>query len=333
MKGYFTLTPILSLNELEKIPFIDYPPKDGRILYLQPVYLENIGEFKMYAPHTSDKLIEMWCDPIESVFWSKEKVNPETEIYIELIHILANNISFPKVSNLLDSIVNDVRNLGTIIHKQFIIFDYMQNSSQPSFSGRVYKTEVEYFMGLVRSLYDLLYEVLRFLFDHYKICQLPDGLGKIADRDFEEISKKYKFNQPIVSYFGQILPLFKVCRKMRNNIYHHGTEPNIIFETEKGPGVSSDKPPFSEFKDFVWQDEVSQKNMMEKEVASLFYFFNRITTWVLKSTQLFTIALKEAFELPQPISNEYKIYLRGDGIRYLNNLQDYLEDYWIKPTP
>lgn len=324
----------ISKAEIRKLPFIDHIPCDGKKVFLQPMYSEKERRFKLYIPYEKGKLVEIKNgEPVESLYWSKDIVDSESDIYIELVHLLVNYFSFPKLSSVLISIVNDILNLGTIIYKQLILFDCLKDNSRPKvLAGRIYKTEIEYFMGLIRSFYGLKYEVLRYLFYKCRLLELPDSLGKIADMIYRgnEIEKKYKLNQSIINYWNQILPLFRVCRTMRDKIYHRGTEPDMIFITENGPGVSIDREPFSEFKNFVWSDEVSQKNMLENNIASLFYFFNKITKLVTESAELFATTLKETFRPLQPISEEYKVYLRGPEIMYLNSVQNYLNEYWIK---
>ncbi len=324
-------------KELRKLSFVDSVPDETRIISPFISYSEEKRKFVVYVPDRKGGLVE-FLDGIDAVliegaYWSKKIVNSETDLFNECLHILYNNFSFLEKVRKFGGILNDIQNFGAVIHKQIILFNYAQKFQIDNTSiKRIYITEVEYLMGLVRSFYALMYGVFKWLFERKTLINLPDSLGKIADRDFERMSESYKFETKVKDYFRHVLPLFGICRKLRDDIYHRGRETHIFFITETGPGVSRKESPFSLFEDFVWNDEVSIKNELQNNIGSLFYFVNKLILLVLESTEKFAEMLKGTFELPEPISNEFKLYVRGEEIRYINNIQDSLREYWVKPS-
>ena len=239
----------IASSEFAKLPYIKYSPNDGRIIQLQPFYTEEESKFRMFMPLPDGKLVEMQSAgrPTQATYWSKRIVNPVNDIYVSLLHLIANNLSFPKIYNTSIGIMRDIYNFATLISRQSALFEYCK--SHPDHIVAIYnifEIELEYLMGMIRSFYGLLYDVLRELYKTYKRPQqLPDSLGKIADKGLEEVKEKYQLENPTIEFLIEILPLFKVCRKVRNDIYHHGKDAGIVFYTDRGPGISIDNPPFN----------------------------------------------------------------------------------------
>lgn len=323
-------------SEFAKLPYIKYGPNDSRIIQLQPFYSEEESRFRMFVPLPDGKLVEMKSAgrPTQATYWSKRIVNPVNDIYVSLLYLIANNLSFPKIYSTSIGIMRDIYNFATLISRQSVLFEYCK--SHPVHIVAIYnifEIEIEYLMGLNRSFYGLLHNVLKELYKIYKRSQqLPDSLGKIADVGLEKAKEKYQLEKPIIEFLAEILPLFKICRKMRDDIYHHGKDTGIVFYTEYGPGISIDNPPFNEFKDFLENDPVYQNNLVEHNIGSLFYFFNKLISFALKSADMLAEKIKEAFELPQGLTDGYRLFLTGPDIKYLNEIDNNLQKCWMKLT-
>lgn len=155
--------------------------------------------------------------------------------------------------NVIIAIEQDIHNFGAIIHKQFILWEYVKKNENYPVLQDLYITEVEYLMGLIRSFFDLLYEVFKLILSlsKHQLSELPKTLGSFSDRvhqrskQNEELSgflkSSYGFNDILSDFFSDILPLFRLCRKIRDSIYHRGKTPQIIFITENGPAIGMRK--------------------------------------------------------------------------------------------
>lgn len=324
-------------SELKKVPYINHIPKDGRVVCLQSFYSAEMSRFRMFLPFSNNNLIEMQTGghPAQAAYWSKNKIDKENDAYFELPYLIANNLSFQDLSNISIALERDIYNFGSIIPKQAILFEYCRNQANSVIAiYNVFEMELEYLMGIIRSFYGLLHDVLRYLFNLYKLPkQLPDSLGSIADMGLKKAKRTYELKQPIMEYLIEILPIFTICRKIRDDIYHRGKDAGIVFYTDYGPGISIESPPLNEFNEFLQHDLIYQENLVEHRIGSLFYLFNKIIAFVLKSSDLLAQKIRCVFDLPQGISDEYKLFLTGPDIKYLNEIDKNLSKCWIKPMP
>ncbi len=314
-------------DELNKLEFISNFPKDGRNLYMLNYYT-NDNELISHIPNKTGGLQKIkFKDLTEGSYWSKKIVDRNRDIFLEMHNMLANIFSYSEISNKLIDIENDIHKFGAIIHKQKIIYEYYKsNKIQP---WQIYKTEIEYLMGLVRSFYGLVYDVLKFLLNKLNNCNLPKSLGTFADKNIDDMISKYSLNDSLARYFSNTIPLFRICRKMRDDIYHRGKEAGILFITGNGPGVATETIPFNYFKDYIWDDELSQNNLMGNKVGSLYYFVNKLVKLVLDSTNELPQVLYNTCKCPEPISKDYKMFIRGCEIKYLNDISCNLKKYWM----
>lgn len=319
-------------KEFEKVPYINYVPNDGRIIYLQAAYIEEKAKFNMFFPIGEGKITEIEGEPEQACYWSKSVVNPQKDFYFKLFHILANHFSYEEIFRTFSSMLHDIQNLGAVLHKQEILFEYYNSKKVDSTAiATIYKTEVEYLLGLVRSFFDLLHTIMAIFYNLSTKQELPDTIGKFVDNPLEKIIEKYKFPDSIKEYLEQVIPFIKVCRKMRDDIYHHGMSTDIIFVMENGPGVSFTAPPFSKFQEFVWSDQIFQQNVLPNNIGSLFYFFNKITKVTLETTDYFSKMILKTYHTPTGISSDYLLFVRGPQITYLHDIPNNLKKCWIKP--
>ena len=126
---------------------------------------------------------------------------------------------------------------------------------------------------------------------------------------------------PFAEFFDTILPLFRLCRRIRDAIYHGGKTPEMIVITDNGPGISMQKfnpyfnDPFSSFKDFFKYDADFINNLLKNDICSLFYFINKIIGYSLEYAELFGRAILGSYKLPENISNDHIIFIKGPEIK------------------
>jgi len=354
------------LYDLENLPFIDNIPSDGRVIPSIDFFDMKTKKIRLFLPHEG-KYMEMNTggrDILKGVYWGKKPANPKKDLYLRLINILSNNFSFsdPKGKNkglidLTHNLTQDIHNFGAVIHKQFIIWDYIKSlNKKPSRSNAydIYATEIEYLMGLVRSFFDLIYQI----FIELSNMSIPkmininlkkvNTLGKFSDkiiRDIEvkklsqtNVLKSYDLTDTFVAFFETILPLFRLSRRIRDAIYHGGKTPRIIFITKNGPGLGMQKLNpyfkdfFSSFKDFFKHDENFNNNLLENDIVSLFYFINGIIGYSLDYAELFGQTISSFYKkMPEKISNDYNLFIKGPEIKYINKIPDHMRDAWLEP--
>jgi len=327
---------------LEKIDFIDFCPDDGRMIYGTVHYSDKENKFIGYFEQNK-KLIPVNIEPVTGTYWSKEPVDSQFDCYFKIINLILNNYSFTnpkKTKNIIthfNGLSNDITNFGTLINKQFILWEHIKNSRKPSRLSNIYVTELEYFMGLVRSFFDIIYNIIVSLYTQFK-PKLPFTFPPTLNKFYGRRKKNnYEISEYFSNFFNDIESLFRLCKNIRDGIYHRGEKPQIIFITEKGPGISMQKieglinGPFSDFQDFFEDDPKFRDHLLKNDIASIFYLINRIIQFALESTNKLADAIEDTFNKPQSISNEYKVFFRAHEVQYLNKIDEYLHQCWIEP--
>jgi hypothetical protein len=339
----------IDYEEFNKLPFVDNIPDNKGF-----IYSSFLDESKGYLQHfhideNNKFILSKSQGLIKGFYWSKKIIDPSSDTFINLIHLLGNKFSFYELINVIEGIGYDIHNFGAIIHKQFILWDYIKNKPNRSIMQELYITEIEYLMGIIRSYFDMIYEILITILSLSKdnLNELPESLGKFSERvlnrskqrendSFEYLKSSYKFNDSFAEFFSELMPFFKLCRNFRDSVYHRGKTPMLIFITENGPAVSlKENPsfynPFYKFKPFLMTNKEVSKNLLDDDLVSLFYFINRLIDFTLKSSEKFANALEPSFILNNGgISENYLIFLRGPELKYINQIPNYLEQCWLR---
>lgn len=331
----------IKCDKLKEIEFFDSCPKEDRILFGTIYFSDLEKNFKVFVDQGEDIVHLETAGLTEGTYWSKEIVDRDMDSYFKLIDLIVNYYSFSSPGNMekdviiyLESLIRDIINFGTIIHKQLILWDYIKNYDKITEFANVYVTEIEYLMGLVRSFFDLIYKIIVSLYGNLKPklpFTFPDTLTKFYKR-----RSKFEIDGPMDDFFTEILPLFRLCKNIRDGIYHGGKTPRIVFMTEEGPGIGMQeikgviKDPFSDFKGFFDDDKKFKEHLLKNDIASVFYFINRIIQFSLDSTTSLANAIELTFEKPDPISNEFKVFLRSPNVYYINQIPNYLDQCWIR---
>lgn len=355
------------LFKAHELPFIYKLPDDGRGIITSSFFDEEINKFRLFLPYKDNKIIEMATGsqgPLKGLYWSKGAISKK-DLYLGIIQILANHFSFPDttgekrgIADLTSNIIQDIHNFGAVIHKQFIIWEYIKSSGNTpsrSMAYDIYATEVEYLMGLIRSFFDLLYNVFIRLSEisEPKMININikkvNTLGKFSDkvgRDIKasdgklsqiDVLKSYKLTDDFILFFRTIFPLFRLSRNIRDAIYHSGDSPQIIFITENGPGIGMrDFDPyfgdsFLSFKAIFKNEPNFTNSLLKNDIVSLFYFVNVIIGSTLDYAEIFAQSIDNFYKrLPEKVSNNH-IFIRGPEIKYITKIPDYLTDTWLVP--
>ena len=95
--------------------------------------------------------------------------------------------------------------------------------------------------------------------------------------------------------------------------------------------IGEHEDPFYDFRRFFEDDLGFSNNILENDLVSLFYFINRLIDFTLKSSDKFANALIKSFKMPEGISNDYFIFLRGPEIEFINKIPHFTKQCWLNP--
>lgn len=315
----------VSVKELQKIPYVSHIPSDGRTIFLGPYFDEDKKRFVMYVPGSDNTLTWIWAEPGQSYYFGKSKFNETIDIYIELINVIVQNYSYGSIERPLIGILNDIVNCSAFFEKYFILHAHYLHSKD-IFTSSLISTEIECFFGNIRSMYDLLQNIIKILWKLEKKSELNDSFAGMALKSKEELKTKYNLTDSLINYYNNSAGLFLIIRAIRDKIYHGGYATNIIFCDGDGFAIQNTDPTFSELS-HIWPKE----KIKENGLVSLLALFSYITKQIIKNFDELSLALIESIESKPSISNTHKVFFRGPYINHLNNLDKYLSEQWYIP--
>jgi len=316
----------MSRDVMQQVPFVDLVPSDGRAVFLQPFYDEDEKTFKQYFQRGGE-LSFVYAEPVEACYWAKSIFDQSHDLYIPLIDVVSKHYSFDSTQKALLSIIRDILNMSIVLEKYFIFLNIFKETRNPVISGLI-ATELEYFFGIVRSMYDLMQRILNDLWVRSKKRSLRDTFRKMVQQTSHQLKERYDLPDSMICFYDAIRRFFFDCREIRDGIYHRGLGFDTIFCLEDGFAFKKDLDwsPMSILSGFdIWPQEKVKKNNLVSVLALISYVIRES----MKYLEEFTSALSESVERLEPISRNYCVFLRGPYTHHLLRLDKYLEKQWI----
>ena len=281
----------------------------------------------MFVPQ-GNKLTWIFAEPVEGCYYAEEIIDESKDIYLKMIDAIGRHYSFDSVINTLLSAIRDIENCSAVVEKYFVFLDLYRNTKDVLTSNLI-TTDLEYFFGNVRSLYDLLHDVMKDLWKRTVKKKLPKTFNKMVRKSSEDLKRKYDLPEQLIKYYINTKDFFVKCREIRDSIYHRGLNIQIVFCTEDGFALQKNpifpNPITSKFD--IWPEEKIKKNGLVSVLALISYINKRL----LEDTDAFSQALIQSIQPPPPISETHKLFLRGPYIRHLLKSEEYLEKQWVEP--
>lgn len=226
----------------------------------------------------------------------------------------------------LNGIIKDILNCSAFFEKYFIFHDLYLNSNDLSIRSLI-NTEIGYFFGNIRSIYDLLQKIIKSLWKIETGENLPSSFADVVKQSNEDLKTKYGLNDPLINYYNNMKNLFQICKKIPDDIYHNGHTIDFIFCDEDGFAIQNSDPTFSQFV-HVWPIEKIKKNGL----VSLLALASFITKQTIENLDNLSLAILPSISHGHPLSNTHKVILRGPYINHLNNLDKYIDEQWYVPN-
>ncbi|BAQ79814.1 hypothetical protein [Pseudomonas sp. St29] len=301
----------ISPSEFNKIPYLDTENVCGRIFTCLTFY--DDGEWRLWVA-AGEKLLEMNAWPCEAFYFSKEPAAPG-DFFSHFLNFMVQRASFPQMIKPLNGLQDDFYNLSAIFGK-LEIFRKMSLSTRDGLS-RIIVTEVEYLFSVCRSIFDLLYEIHKKIWNNILINgeknkkNLPTKLSKLMLNDTKPSNAKImmeKYNLPLAwaQFYESHLEFFLSLRYYRDNIVHHGSQLSSIFIGDGELSVSQNSRPFNEIN--IWHDHEVKENNIVPLVPALAFIVHQ----TLAACENFTVMLESTIEFPPPLVPDMFLYVRGN---------------------
>ncbi len=316
---------------IAKVPYIEFIPRDGRIISLLSYFDETDKTFKQPFPKGND-IIFLKGEPVQGPYYARSAVDKGKDIYLKLVDLITRHCSFPSTMNTLLGFERDILNSSGIIEKYFILLDWFRRKKD-ALTANLVMTDIEFLFTNTRSIYDslqiLVKDVLRRLGGH-RLKNLPNSYHDMVKLDDSKMKSKYNLPDKLIEFYAGTRSFFLDCKRIRDGFHHYRTDISVVFSLEEGFALQKNSPFFidpvaSTFN--IWPVDRIKENDLVSVLALIAY----INKTMIAHTDSFSDALKNSCAIPPPISREYKLLLRGPYIHHLLNSQEYLEKQWIEP--
>lgn len=322
----------IETRELSRIPFVDTTDIQGRALLLCP-FLTEEGEWRGWLPSGDGQLIETTIRPVESEYYAKSPERDD-DIYFHFLNLLVKHSHWPEVGHRIRGIIDDLHNLGAIVEKLNLFAEHRRLLSQKA--RRYAATEVEYLVTVCRSLLDLLQQLIATLWNNkIKLINndgelvktskpLPTSFRKMVFHDnsrmsVDDIKARYDLVQPLAEFYLECGPFFEILRSYRDHIIHHSSQIPMVFPSDDGFEVPTDRRPFSTFD--CWKDkDIKTNGLASLDNAVAYLIFN-----TLAICNEFSLTMQSNMGFPSDMIPGFNIYVRGPHNGALLRMQEVFE--------
>ncbi|MGY2909218.1 MIT C-terminal domain-containing protein [Bradyrhizobium sp. URHC0002] len=248
-----------SIVPLSEIPYLTKADLSGRFLASTLFY--DGSDWQMWLQtEQADRFVKVHAWPAESFYFSAKPEN-ENDLCSEFLNFLAQSANALSVMRRFSAIGDDIFNLSASLAK-LPIFHSSATASQGS--SRLAATEVEYILFTCRSVFDLLQEVIK---DLWETILLRDttirkkALKKsFADmtlhgsemRAAEDIAERYGLPMPLAECYAGHAPMFLKIRQFRDDLVHRGHRVQTIFHGETGFLITNSLGSFRDIN--IWRE-------------------------------------------------------------------------------
>ena len=307
-----------SIVPLSEIPYLTKADLSGRFLASTLFY--DGSDWQMWLQtEQADCFVKVHAWPAESFYFSAMPEN-ENDLCSEFLNFLAQSANALSVMRRFSAIGDDIFNLSASLAK-LPIFHSSVTASQGS--SRLAATEVEYILFTCRSVFDLLQEVIKELWETILLRDMTvrkNALKKsFAEmtlhgsemRTAEDIAEKYGLPMPLAECYAGHAPMFLKIRQFRDDLVHRGHRVQTIFHGETGFLITNSLGSFRDIN--IWREP----EVIANGLAPLAPVLNLIIHGTLAACEDFAITLQGTFKWFEPTVPGMRLHMRGYHVEHL----------------
>jgi len=327
----------------QQIPFLDLTA------WSQNRYVSNLcfyvkGEWHLYLWDEKEKFIKIPGTPAQADYFGDAPERPSDQCF-PLFNFIAQKASFRDMHMFAVGIWEDFQNLATSLAKLDLFFE--TSKSEGKETARFVATEIEYIIGVCRSVFDLMQEMVSRHWQRIELhdksikkSQLPSSFANVLFssntlQTEEQIAQKYGLPSTFANWYLSNAKIFTWIKAVRDGMIHSGSQSvEMLFATERGYGVKKDEKFWADV--YTWPKEAELYNDLypiRPAICSLIWL-------TVNSTTTLAQMLETTFEGPKPMFPGLKYYSRGFFDNVFVELEDVLTHSWwddthremVKPT-
>lgn len=323
----------VTLEQLSKLEYLDVGALQGRTVRMLPHWNGESWTHWFDGPDGQLTPFKM-VDAARSLYLTKAKAANEADLWIPLIDLVWQRLSYPDLIGFTHALEEDFHLLATSAAK-LEHFYATRGLVDHGVLGSFVKAEVEYVLIVARSIFDLLQEVLaRFWNNHVKLTdeqddrlkrqnRLQPGFARVVfasekARTSDEIVGKFALPRSLADQYAKHTPFFASLRQSRDHIIHGTSRTGIVFVTDRGFAVSPEAPLFS---DFPWTDA----HRYNDNIVSLMPWIATVICKTIEACTEIVGSLGAEIQLPGELAPGYRVLLRDPMNSALFRLLDAVE--------
>jgi hypothetical protein len=318
--------------EFNKLPFAAQFPRDGRVIW-QPCFYKD-AEWHFYV--SVEKLTRIaGGEVVEGTYMSDCAADPRRDYEVALATFVTQHVSFPRVCGIMQGICSDIHNSAAVMEKYRLIESQARQDDRGA--SLMARTELEYAIVLVRSLYDLLQKLSKTLAEltvkpsdltARAFADLPDSFARVViegnrPRSAGRIHERFALPSRLASFYESHATVFLAIRQIRDDIAHHGTQTPFALRFEEGLAISIEDEHWRQLP--FW----TSTNTLRKRFGSV----RSVIAWLLLQPLRASREFGEAFGLNIQLPNamfdsNVKVYLRNELSQHLGRLDTVVLHPW-----
>lgn len=317
------------------LPYVVHPPSDGRSVFVVPFFESRSGEWFFFVPRPDKTLLRIaGSDVVIGSYLTSEALRPHEDLYLPLVDLVFQRMSFSKLARPLMGLEDVVENLASIVELYHLVS--LRSSENRIEGGQLAEALVEYLLVTARSMYDVLQVLsreasllIKRVDDRSKslMHQLSDSFADVAlhgerPGKKEEIQKMYRMPPALAAFYAAHAGHVRLLKQVRDRVIHRGHHASYVIDLDEGLAVPTRDRPWSDLP--IWNDGNTAKN----DLGSLRAVFAYIAKEALDATTGLADAYASFLLLPDPISPANRMFLRGPLNRHLLALSEMLRAPW-----
>lgn len=320
---------------IAKPPYLDWDNLDGRERLVMNMWDGERWHAWRPDPDGDGVIAVPVADVIEMDYLAKTPARAG-DVHLRWFEFMFQRAYYPELAWWIDGVTTDVRNLAASLAK--IDFFFEKRDEIGAGVTRFVETEVEYIVGVCRSMFDLLHEVSVRL---WSMTQSADGskleklelpkLSKVALRGErpatqQEIIERHKLPASLAAFYASSALFFSQLRKCRDLIHHKGHDAPRIVSLPRGFAIERSSQPFADFG--VWKDEHVHEQSLASIRPPLAFMIER----TLFAFEAFEHVTRDTVQFPPEIAPGYQVFIRGAHTSKLAKLRAMMhDDGWWAP--
>jgi len=330
----------IPLQELRKVTYIDADHLEGRTVNLMPLW--DGADWHLWVNTPIGMIEGKMVDAVESDYVAKTAAK-QSDLFILFVHLMWQRASWREICPLIIAISDDFHNMGTSAAKLRHFFEF-RNHIAPGGARRFAKTELEYTVALTRTVFDLLQEMICYIWRekvllhdaaaeaHRRQQALPRTFSKMVldnkerPKTADEIESRYRLPRPLAEAYAATGPFFAQLRLVRDKVIHGGGAFSDIFDTERGFCVSPKVFPFDSFPS--WRSE----HYYNENIVSVLPWIADTIFQTIGACNRIVATLTSIIQVPPDIAPGYAIFIRGphnDALVNLLRVHEGASPWWV----